>query len=57
MQLSIEVKMIGWGVDCYKISRDATGKYKDARDSIAVTIGSVGLLVGKKWSLKCIVYL
>ena len=48
MQLSIEAKMIGWGVDCYKISRDATGKYKDARDSIAVTIGRVGLLVGKK---------
>ena len=48
MQLSIEAKMIGWGVDCYKISRDATGKYKDARDSIAVTIGSVGLLLVAK---------
>ena len=44
MQLSIEVKMIGWGADFYKISRDATGKYKDVRDSIAVSIGRVGLL-------------
>ena len=40
--------MIGWGVDCYKISRDATGKYKDARDSITVSFHKNSRVVSAK---------
>ena len=49
MQLSIiEIEMIDLGVDCYKISRDATGKYKDGLDSITVSCRKNSRVVSAK---------